>query len=173
MTRKYLWLGLSVLLVAALILSSCSKNSTPTQTTVITQTQTQTTQATTTITKTTTVAPTTSATSSNTPQLGGSLTLYTQWGFEEPSGFDSLTQRIWSGSVWINPFTEWLCRGDVEKYGPRGDNSFSFQTYETIPEQTLKGELAESWEISASPLQITFHLLSIYVMESCLREMHI
>jgi len=77
---------------------------------------------------------------------------------EEPSGFDSLTQRIWSGSVWINPFTEWLCRGDVEKYGPRGNNSFGFQTYEQVPEQYLTGELAQTWEISANPLQITFNL---------------
>ena len=139
MKKKFLWLGLVLVMVAAmvpaLVATSCSNNSTTTATT---------TQATT--------------PAANTPTTGGSLTVFTQWGMEDPSGFDSLTQRIWSGSVWINPFTEWLCRGDVEKYGPRGDNSFTFQTWENVPEQFLKGELAQSWEISASPLQITYHL---------------
>ena len=103
MKKKFLWLGLVLVMVAAmvpaLVATSCSNNSTTTATT---------TQATT--------------PAANTPTTGGSLTVFTQWGMEDPSGFDSLTQRIWSGSVWINPFTEWLCRGDVEKYGPSGDN---------------------------------------------------
>jgi peptide/nickel transport system substrate-binding protein len=135
MKKKIILLGLCVLLAASMIgasvITSCGTKSTTTPT---------------------------STTSPNTPQTGGSLTLFTQWGGEEPSGFDDLTTRIWSGSVWINPFTEWLCRGDVEKYGPRGDNSFGFQTYEMVPEQYLGGELAQTWEVSASPLQITFQL---------------
>ena len=135
MKKKIILLGLCVLLAASMIgasvISSCGPKST------------------------TTTTPTTAA---NTPQTGGSLTLFTQWGMEEPSGFDDNTPRIWSGSVWINPFTEWLCRGDIIKYGPRGNNAFGFQTYEMVPEEYLGGELAQNWEISASPLQITFHL---------------
>ena len=137
MKKKIILLGLCVLLavsmIGASVISSCGTKSTATTTT-------------------------TTTTPANTPQQGGSLTLFTQWGFQDPSGFDDLTARIWSGSVWINPFTEWLCRGDIATYGPRGNNAFGFQTYENVPEQYLTGELAQTWEVSASPLQITYHL---------------
>jgi peptide/nickel transport system substrate-binding protein len=83
--------------------------------------------------------------------------VFTQWGYEDPSGFDTMTQKVWSGSVWVNPFTEWLCRGDIDKYGPRGNNAFGFQSWEFVPEQYLTGELATSWEVP-SPLQMIFHL---------------
>jgi peptide/nickel transport system substrate-binding protein len=86
------------------------------------------------------------------------MTVFTQWGYEDPSGFNTMTQRVWSASVWVNPFTEWLCRGDIEKFGPEGNNAFSFQTWENVPEQYLTGELAQSWEIQTSPLQMTFHI---------------
>jgi peptide/nickel transport system substrate-binding protein len=106
----------------------------------------------------TTAAVTTSTTSANAPKTGGSITVWTWLSTEPPSGFDSLTTRIWSGSVWINPFTEWLCRGDIEKFGPGGSNAFGFNTFENIPEQYLTGELATSWEWQSSPLTLTFHL---------------
>jgi peptide/nickel transport system substrate-binding protein len=145
MRKKFLWVGLSFLLIASMLaaslLASCSKSSTTTTAAQVTTTTVQTT--------TPAVAP---------PVTGGTLTVSTQWGGEEPSGFDDLTQRIWSGSVWINPFTEWLCRGDVTTYGPRGSNAYGFQTWEAIPEQYLTGELASKWEISASPLQMKFTL---------------
>ena len=106
MKKKIILLGLCVLLavsmVGASVISSCGTKST------------------------TTTKTTTTTTPANTPQQGGSLTLFTQWGFQDPSGFDDLTTRIWSGSVWINPFTEWLCRGDIATYGPRGNNAFGF-----------------------------------------------
>jgi peptide/nickel transport system substrate-binding protein len=143
-TKKF-WerIGFSLLIIAvmapSLVLASCTKTS----------------STTTTVQTTTTTVATTAA---NTPQYGGSLTVNTEWGSQAPSGFDDMTQTIWSASVWDNPFTEWLCKGDINTFGPRGTNAFSFQTYENVPEQYLTGELAKSWTISTSPLQITFTL---------------
>jgi ABC-type transport system substrate-binding protein len=123
----------------SLVLASCTKTS----------------STTTTVQTTTTTVTTTAA---NAPQYGGSLTVNTEWGSQAPSGFDDMTQTIWSASVWDNPFTEWLCKGDINTFGPRGTNAFSFQTFENVPEQYLTGQLAKSWTISTSPLQITYTL---------------
>ena len=145
MRTKKFWVrvGLSLLIVAvmapSLVLASCTKTS----------------STTTTVQTTTTTVTTTAA---NAPQYGGSLTVNTEWGSQAPSGFDDMTQTIWSASVWDNPFTEWLCKGDINTFGPRGTNAFSFQTFENVPEQYLTGQLAKSWTISTSPLQITYTL---------------
>jgi peptide/nickel transport system substrate-binding protein len=161
MRKKIMWVGLCVLLVAAMVISSCNKTttaSTPNPTTTASQ-KTSTTQVQTT--STTKVQTTTATTAASTePVYGGSLSVFTQWGNEDPSGFDGImTVRIWSGSVWVNPFTQWLLQGDIEKYGPRGNNTYAFQNWETIPDQFLGGCLAESWEIQTSPsLTFTFHL---------------
>jgi ABC-type transport system substrate-binding protein len=143
-TKKFwVMVGLSLLIVAvmapSLVLASCTKTS----------------STTTTVQTTTTTVTTTAA---NAPQYGGSLTVNTEWGSQAPSGFDDMTQTIWSASVWDNPFTEWLCKGDINTFGPRGTNAFSFQTFENVPEQYLTGQLAKSWTISTSPLQITYTL---------------
>jgi peptide/nickel transport system substrate-binding protein len=135
MKRKFFGLGLSFLLVVSSLMTAL----------LTTATMTACTSSTTSTAKTATATPTT----------GGTLTVMTQWGFQDPSGFDDLTQRIWSGSVWINPFTEWLCRGDITTYGPRGNNAYGFQTWEAIPEQYLTGELATKWEITATTMTFT------------------
>jgi len=109
----------------SLVLSSCTKKTSSTSTVITTTTSVTTTAA-------------------NAPQYGGSLTVNTEWGNQAPSGFDDMTQTIWSASVWDNPFTEWLCKGDINTYGPRGTNAFSFQTYENVPEQYLTN-CYQSW----------------------------
>ena len=158
MTRKILWLSLSVIMVAALALSSCTKTAPTTQTLTTTQTQTQTTQVTTTTT-TTTSAVTTSSTSSNTPVYGGTLNLYTVKGDHNPSGWDiPMTSDLGAAAVWANPVLEWLTVGDIEKYGAEGSKQYPFNTYEVVPEQYLGGELAETWEVASNPLRYIFHL---------------
>lgn len=136
MKRKSFWvgLGLTLLLVAvmapSLVLTSCGTTASSTTTTPVVN--------------------------ANTPQYGGSLTVYTNWGNANPTGFDDLTAGLPQATVWDNPFTEMLCTGDIVKYGPRGTNDFGFNTYENVPEQYLGGVLATSWEIQ--PLVFTFHL---------------
>jgi peptide/nickel transport system substrate-binding protein len=50
--------------------------------------------------------------------------------------------------------------GDVEKYGPRGSNSFDFQIDQGVPEQYLSGQIATGWVVNTngSPMTITFNI---------------
>jgi len=63
------------------------------------------------------------------------------------------------GSVWGNPYLEKLLIGDIDKFGPRGDNTFAFNLWEMVPEQYWTGLLATDWEITSTPtLTFTYHL---------------
>ena len=142
MKRKILFLGLSFILVASLIsasvLTSCNKTSTTTK-----------------------ASTTTSTTAANTPQYGGTLTVLNQYYNEECAGWDpQLNQRPWSGSIWVTPIVDWLAVGDIEKYGPRGNNAYTFKIDQNIPEQYLRGQVLTSWEVNTngSPMTITFHV---------------
>jgi len=145
--NKIIFLCLSLVLVASLIsaslLTSCSSSST-TNSSVSTTTNTTTTTA-----------------AASTPQTGGTLTVLNQYYTQDPAGFDpQLNQMPWSGSIWVTPFTDWLAVGDIEKYGPRGNNAFSFQIDQGVPEQYLSGQVLTSWKIdlSSSPMTITFNV---------------
>ena len=162
MRKKLLWLGLSLALVAAMVLSSCS-TATSTVTTSTTSTTAVTTTATTTtvVTSATTTASTTT-TAANTPIYGGTFTMLNNANTSsnaDPTGWDHMWAiALGQGSVWGNPYLEKLLIGDIEKYGPRGNNSFAFNLWEMTPEQYWTGLLATSWEINASPLTFTYHL---------------
>ena len=163
MPKKTVWLGLSCLLAVSLILSSCSNATTsttkPTTATTASSTPANTTTSTAAITTTTTTTVTAvTTTQAEEPQYGGTITAFIYWANSSPTGFDSMTASLPQTTSWDNPFTEMLCSGDINTYGPRGNNAFSFSTFENVPEQYLTGQLASSWEISTSPLQMTFHL---------------
>ena len=138
MNKKGLWLGLSFLLVVALILSSLfsscgSKTTTPTTTT-----------------------PTTAA---NTPQTGGTLTYFLADAAHDPISWDDVTTTGIAATEWNNPYAESLLKGDINKYGPRGNNEFNFQHSLTSQFQSYYGpELATSWEVTSNPLGVVYHL---------------
>ena len=164
MNKKLVWLGLSVLLVAAVVLSSCSTTTTPTTTQTTTQTQTQTTTKTTTTSIVTTTQTTTTAVTpaAGTPVSGGTFTMLNNVNTtsnSDPTGWDHIMAiNLGQASVWGNPYMEKLLVGDIEKYGPRGNNTFAFNLWENVPEQYWGGLLATSWEITASPITFTYHL---------------
>jgi peptide/nickel transport system substrate-binding protein len=138
--KKIIYLAMSFFLVASLIsgvmLTSCG---------------TKTTSTTNVVTTTTPVTP-----DANAPKYGGTLTVATDWMNEDPGGFDAgLTPKPWSTSVWDAPFLCWMMVGDIDKYGPRGNNTFPFQTTEMVPEQYLMGPIGESWEVQTTPT-VTF-----------------
>jgi peptide/nickel transport system substrate-binding protein len=159
--KKIVFLGLSVLFVASMIITSCAtKTSTTTSTTNPPTSTTKTTVATTT-TATTVKTTTTSATTSNEPQYGGSLAVATDWMNADPGGWDgNLTPTPWSTAVYDSPYMPWLLLGNIEKFGPRGTNQYSFNTTEFFPEQYgLGGDgILDSWEITSDPTTFTFHL---------------
>ena len=86
------------------------------------------------------------ASSDGTPQYGGTLTMRMDWMREGNTNWDTMDPSGYASSTWVNPFKEWLVIGDLEKYGPRGNNAYSFGFQEFTPEEFLKGALAKSWE---------------------------
>ena len=158
MKKKIVFLGLSVLFVASMIITSCTtKTSTTTSTTNPPTSTTKTTVATTTT--TTVKTTTTSATTSNEPQYGGSLNVMTDMSSSDPGGWDAnLTPTPWSTACFDDPYIPILMLGDIEKYGPRGSNKYAFNTTEMVPEEYLMGPVAESWEVITNPLTIRWHI---------------
>jgi peptide/nickel transport system substrate-binding protein len=89
------------------------------------------------------------------PQYGGTLT-YSFWEFREPTNWDVTSGSWTSTSRFLYPMYSFLVIGDTETYGARGTDQYAFQAHQEVPDEYLKGDLAESWEVSAEGL--TFHL---------------
>jgi peptide/nickel transport system substrate-binding protein len=139
MKQKILWLAMALVLIATmvpvLVLSSCTKTTTTTTTTK----------------------------AANTPVYGGTFTMLNNVNTtsnSDPTGWDHIMAiNLGQASVWGNPYMEKLLVGDIEKFGPRGNNTFAFNLWENVPEQYWGGLLATSWEIQTTPsIVFTFHL---------------
>ena len=161
MGKKILWLGLCSLLVLSLILSSCTKIVTTTTTTQPTTTTTTQPTTTTTTQPTTTTSTTTTTTTASTPQYGGRFTFFGgKYGKADPASFDVVTTGSLSATdFYTNPYGESLLKGDINKYGPRGNNQFSFQ-YNLVSQFTdfYGPALATSWEVTNNPLGVIYQL---------------
>jgi len=121
MKHKILWIGLSWLIVAAFVLSSCGPA----------------------------VAPGEQEEEEEeawTP-YGGTLTIWQRGGFGDPPSPDIgdgfFEQIYWLGFIFETPLI-----GDLETYGPRGTGEFAFQLTSYIPDRFLKGHLLESWDVT-------------------------
>ena len=141
MKRKILWVGFSVLLIVAMVMSACSKKTTSSSTT------------------TTSTSTTTTTSTASGPIMGGTLTFLIDQANQDPPSWDvHLSPNGGSTSVWVEPYIEWMACGDIDKYGPRGTNQFAFNLWQYIPTPYQTGELAQSWELSPDGLKLTFHL---------------
>jgi peptide/nickel transport system substrate-binding protein len=134
-SRKFVWLLASSLMVVTLVLASCGQTSTTTTTTPIGGTTTPTTTVPTTTTTTTV--------SAETPKYGGTLT----FSAGEPLGFDPVY------TVCVNCYASLsgLCNnemleGDWTK-GPAGTGETDWTTGFLGRVSLEKGSLAESWEL--------------------------
>jgi len=148
--------GLSLLLVASVLLTSCTNTTTPA---TVTATATTTATAVTTSTATaTTTAPssTTTAAASNEPVYGGTLSVIGYRSTQAPVSWD-LASTNTNADYYIDPYAEFLLTADIDGQGPRGSNAYSFQTQGVLPAQYLTGQLATSYE-QTDPLTIIFHL---------------
>ncbi len=150
MKKKILWLGLSFLLVAALVLASCGKAEPGEQEEEeeepvgeqeeeeeeeeeeepVGQQEEEEEPA------------------AGAPQYGGTLTVMIGAGKGDPASPDIADGSFWSPSQFLNPIQERPVIGDFEKYGPRGTGEYAFQVGAYQPEVYMKGHLLESWEIS-------------------------
>jgi peptide/nickel transport system substrate-binding protein len=84
------------------------------------------------------------------PRYGGTLTAFRSPGQQNadsptPSRMASATS---APHFWRQPFQEMPLVGDFEKFGPRGTGQFAFQVRGYIPEQYMRGQLLESWEVT-------------------------
>jgi len=82
------------------------------------------------------------------PQYGGTLTIITWLSVIEPQTWD-----YYDGNWIVNPYTcyyqENMLVGDLAK-GPRGTNQWAFTDVEWIPDEFIRGDLAEKWEMPDS-----------------------
>ena len=65
------------------------------------------------------------------------------------------------GQIWDNPFCDWLAVGDMDEYGPRGNDAFAFQIDQGVPEQEMTGQVLTGWTVNArasNPITITFNV---------------
>ncbi len=135
MNRKILWLGLSLIMVAALVLASCGPAAPGEQEEEEEEEE-----------------------EAGLPQYGGTVNAFlwyvSKYGVSTFDAADASNSTM----IWSQPYMERLMMGDVEKYGPRGTNEFPFTNMEYVPRAYLRGLLAESWEVTTNPLGVIFHL---------------
>ena len=158
MKKKIFCMVLSLLSVIV-ALSACGQATTSSTTVASSNPVTSTTAvATTTTTKATTATvPTTSKVpTTDEPQYGGTLTIFPYQGqnnmgqnFAALQGGNAATQAIM-------PWIAMLLTGDIDKYGPRGNNTFSFQLNQFVANDYMKGDVAETWELTAT--QLIYHI---------------
>jgi peptide/nickel transport system substrate-binding protein len=89
------------------------------------------------------------------PQYGGTLTGLSELSNRNPTGWDP-GQCMWLLSEYGGFYLEHLMGGDPQK-GPKGTNEYNFHEATNMPEEYLKGYLAESWELP-NPTTTIFHI---------------
>ena len=136
MRKRLLWRGLSFLLVAALVVASCAE-AVPGELEEEEEEEVE--------------VPVEG------PQHGGTLNVLSLYTSLVPPDLDPLS-TTYIVSMYTPPHMETLLTGDVLQYGPRGTDEYSFVLTETVPHQFLRGQLAESWEITTNPLGVRFNI---------------
>lgn len=145
MNRKLVWLLVTGLMVAALVLVSCGAAATTTP---------PTTAPPTTAPPTTTPPATTKP--AGEPEYGGTLTLFHLVSTVDVISWDAASLD-WRNDLNLGPYQENLLMGDLTK-GPRGTNEWDYREAQYFPNTVVKGCLAESWEIGSDLKSLTFHI---------------
>ena len=138
MKKRVLWLGLSFLLVTALVLASCGEAVPGEQEEEEEEEEEE-------------------EPAADVPQYGGTLNVLSLYTSLVPPDLDPLS-TTYIVSMYTPPHMETLLTGDVLKYGPRGTDEYGFTLTETVPHEFLRGQLAESWEITRDPLGVRFNI---------------
>ena len=91
------------------------------------------------------------------PQYGGRITglVHCRGNYGDPPSWDTC-DGMWFSTMWVQPHLETLLVGDLDKYGPRGTGEYPFQLHWYVPQEFIKGMLCESWEVT--PDKIVFHI---------------
>lgn len=131
MKKKIVWLVVSCLMVAALVLASCAPAVVEEEVVPVEEEEEVVEEVVSAVTE---------------PQHGGTLTVLWFHAGLEPQTWDPADCN-WIVDPFTSPYMENLGMGDFEKYGPRGTNEFAFTDLEYMPPEFLRGCLAESWEL--------------------------
>ncbi len=134
MKKKFLWLGVSFLLVAALVLTACGPAVPGEQEEEEEEEE------------------------EVVPQHGGTLTAFwpsAKFQMSEPASPD-IGDGYWAPTQWLAPVQDTPFIGDFVKYGPKGTGAFAFDLAGYNPEEFMMGALIESWEVS--PEQTVWHV---------------
>lgn len=78
------------------------------------------------------------------PQYGGTHSMLV--GRNNPTTWDITSLRAGPLNTNSTPYQEWLIRGDIDTYGPRGTGEWDCTGWEYIPDWAMIGSLAESWD---------------------------
>jgi peptide/nickel transport system substrate-binding protein len=91
------------------------------------------------------------------PEYGGTLTLWMDSRAQtvEPPSPDT-EDGYYASLAYLNFMQETVMCGDIEKYGPRGTNDFSFQYLQYQPVKYLRGNVVDSWQLQ--PDSFVFHV---------------
>jgi len=141
--KKILWMLLSFLLVASLVLSSCAKEE------VVGEEEEEEEEP---------VGEQEEEEEepvAGEPQYGGMVSNYL-WG-GEPGGADHVVDD-WPSIAYTGPVIEHLLMGDFETYGPRGTGEYSFGFGGWSRDVCTRGSIAESWEITPDRDKLIFHI---------------
>ena len=82
------------------------------------------------------------------PQYGGTLTVFYWCGYDDIKSPDPTESGTWPSEQYLVPVLERILMGDVDKYGPRGTNEYSFYCDKATPLEYCTGALVESWEVT-------------------------
>ena len=141
MKKKIVWLILSCLMVAALVLTSCAPAAVEEEEVVLPEEEEVVEEE---------VAPPEKG-----PQYGGTLTNVSYLCAIEPLSWDP-ADRCWFIMGCASWYLERLLTGDLDR-GAQGTGEFYFISRESIPDEFSTGELAESWELT-DPTTLVFHI---------------
>lgn len=155
MMKKTVWLVLSGLLVAALVLASCGPAAeAPGEEKIIkgevVEEEAAPVEKEEEVKEEVVAAPTG-------PQYGGTLRMaacFMNW-TGGPTGWD-MVKWTWSGHAYASLVMDGLLMGDFDK-GPSGDQTFGYTNTDFIPDAAATGAVAESWEFP-DPTTAVFYL---------------
>ncbi len=83
------------------------------------------------------------------PQYGGTFTMY---GHQNEPPSPSISDAIHASLQWLEPMQERIIHGEVEKYGPRGNDEYAFSLVAYIPPKYQKGQLISDWEVTSEKM---------------------
>jgi peptide/nickel transport system substrate-binding protein len=134
MKKRILWLGVSFLLVAALVLASCGPTEPGEQEEEEEEEEEE----------------------EGGPHYGGTLTVSHMRADKSLGSLDPIRGGSWWANTYCQPYLMHLTKGDVSM-GMTGTKEHNFNG-RYIPSNYLTGEIAESWELVEDPLSIVWHI---------------